>query len=288
MIDLILRAMKRTISLIVTGLLMFTFLANCQEQSSLTADEQLERVSAGTGIQEPVTVSIIYDNYVYKKGLTSDWGFSVLIMGLEKEVLFDTGTKPGLFESNFNELGFDWNGIDILVLSHEHGDHTGGIKALANHRQNIPVIFPYSFSDHFKAWMTEMHLIPMTVKEPAMICNHLYTSGQFDQPTPEQALVLDTGKGLVVITGCSHPGIIEMLKTISTDFRKNVYMVFGGFHLMNKTKAEISDIISEMKSLGVEKCGATHCTGEMQIGMFKEAFGDDFVELGVGNEIKIN
>jgi len=98
---------------------------------------------------------------------------------------------------------------------------------------------------------------------------------------------MNTKKGLIVMTGCSHPGIIEMLKRIRIDFNKNIYMVFGGFHLMQKSDKEMDEIISQMKSLGVVKCGATHCTGDKQINMFRDAFGENYFELGVGNEIMI-
>ncbi|HPT11689.1 MAG TPA: MBL fold metallo-hydrolase, partial [Bacteroidales bacterium] len=115
-----------------------------------------------------------------------------------------------------------------------------------------------------------------------------YTSGQFDYSIPEQALVLDTEKGLVVLTGCAHPGIIDMLKDIKTKFNKNIYMVLGGFHLLNKTEKEMDAIIADMKSLGIVKCGATHCTGEKQIKMFRESFGENYFELGAGNTVVIN
>jgi 7,8-dihydropterin-6-yl-methyl-4-(beta-D-ribofuranosyl)aminobenzene 5'-phosphate synthase len=135
--------------------------------------------------------------------------------------------------------------------------------------------------------MKEIDLEPLLVNEPAIICKNLYTSGEFNYQIPEQALVLDTKKGLVVITGCSHPGIVEMLNKIKTDFGKNIFMVFGGFHLLQKSDKEMNKIISDIKSLGIVKCGATHCTGEKQIKLFKDAFGDNYLELGVGNTITI-
>lgn len=220
--------------------------------------------------------------------MKADWGFSVVIMGLGKEILFDTGTKPEIFDSNFRQSGLDISKIDILVFSHEHGDHTGGLSSFVKMKTGIPVVFPYSFSAEFKQDLKKYGLTPLLVKDPAMICRHLYTSGEFDFSIPEQALVLDTKKGLVVMTGCAHPGIIEMLKEMKSKFNKNIYMVFGGFHLLNKTDKEMDSIIADMKSLGVVKCGATHCTGEKQIKMFNEAFGDNYFELGAGNTIIIN
>jgi 7,8-dihydropterin-6-yl-methyl-4-(beta-D-ribofuranosyl)aminobenzene 5'-phosphate synthase len=147
---------------------------------------------------------------------------------------------------------------------------------------------PDAFPAGFKKRMADAGMKPFMVKEPAMICRHLYTSGVFDFPLAEQALVLDTPKGLVVMTGCSHPGIVSMLEKIKASFNKNIYMVFGGFHLMNKSDQEMESIISRMKALGVKKCGATHCTGDKQIKIFRERFGSDFIDLGVGNTVTVS
>ena len=176
-------------------------------------------------------------------------------------------------------MNLDADKVDLIVFSHEHGDHTEGLPAFIKMKKGIPVIIPFSFSDAFKNKMVSFGLTPVLVKEPAKICDNLYTSGEFTYQIPEQALVLNTKNGLVVVTGCSHPGIVEMLKQIKSAFKKNIYMVFGGFHLLDKSEQEMSSIISELKSIGVVKCGATHCTGEKQIKLIKDAFGTDFLSL---------
>lgn len=244
-------------------------------------------LSAESGITRPVTIKILYDNYVHVDGCEADWGYSILIDGLEKTILFDTGTKPEIFEANFIKAGTDAGEIDYLVFSHEHSDHTAGITAFVKMKTGIPVIIPHSFTGQFKSSLVKHGLEPLLVNEHAKICNNLYTSGEFDYEIAEQALILDTKSGLVVMTGCCHPGIIQMLKKIKSDFNKKIYMVFGGFHLLEKSDKEMESIISEMKKLGVVKCGATHCTGDRQIKLFKEAFGKDYFELGVGNVIRI-
>lgn len=273
---------------LLTALLLMTFTLCAQDYPCLNDPTCLEGVTATSGITEPVTVSVIYDNYIHTKGMTADWGYSILIKGPEKTVLFDTGTRPEIFESNFRKMGLDATSIDAVVLSHEHRDHTGGISVFAKMKTGIPVIMPHDFQESFKQSIAGLGFKPLMVREPAAICDHLYTSGVFEFPLSEQALVLDTKKGLVVMTGCSHPGIVSMLKDIKSSFGKNIYMVFGGFHLMNKTDDEMAAIIAEMKSLGVVRCGATHCTGERQIKLIRDRFGDGFFELGVGNTVIIN
>ena len=274
-----------------SGFMIFLFLnfVCCgQEYRYLKDQSGLTGITADNGIEKPVTVKVIYDNYVKVEGLQSDWGYAIVVEGLDKEILFDTGTKPEIFESNFKKMGINAGEIDFIVLSHEHNDHTEGIPAFISMKTDIPVIIPYSFSGAFKKKMSGYGLEPVLVRDPARICDNLYTSGEFDYKIPEQTLVLNTKQGLVVMTGCSHPGIVEMLKQIKSNFNKNIYMVLGGFHLLEKSEEEMNSIISEMKALGVVKCGASHCTGEKQIQMFKESFGDNYIELGVGNSIVLN
>lgn len=248
----------------------------------------LRGISAINGIDFPVNIKVVYDNYVKVGGLKSDWGYSIVIEGLDKVILFDTGADPDIFESNFIKMGIKPEKIDFLILSHEHDDHTAGIPAFVKLHKDIPVIIPCSFSESFKKKLVEFGLEPLLVKEPVKLCTNLYSSGEFSGPIPEQALILNTKQGLVVMTGCSHPGIVEMLKEIKSTFNKDIYMVFGGFHLLEKSDNEMNKIIDDMKALGVVKCGATHCTGVKQTQLIKEAFGSNFFELGVGNNIVLN
>lgn len=259
-----------------------------QDYPRLSNAERLSGVTPESGITAPVTVTVIYDNYVHVEGMKADWGYSVVIEGLESTILFDTGAKSAIFTDNFKKAGLDAAAIDILAISHEHWDHVGGVAAFVKMKTGIPVLLPHSVPTLLKAQMAHYGLKPLLVKEAAMICPHLYTSGEFDYSIAEQALVLDTRAGLVVMTGCSHPGIVEMVKDIRQTFGKDVCMVFGGFHLMDKSDNDMADIIVGLKSLGVVRCGATHCTGERQIKLIREAFGDNYLELGTGNTITIN
>jgi len=278
--------MKSKVFLLLS-LILWSCGAGIQAQEYKFLEEPVSGITPVNGIDQPVTVKVIYDNYVHVDGLQADWGFSILVEGLDKTILFDTGTRPEIFASNFSKMDLDASEIDLIVLSHEHGDHVGGIPAFVEMKKDIPVLFPQSFSNDFKKRMVKIGLEPVLVKEPATICTDMYTSGEFGGQIPEQCLVMNTNKGLVVMTGCSHPGIVRMLKEIKETFGKDIYMVFGGFHLMQKSEDEMDEIISDFKTLGVVKCGATHCTGDKQIGMFREAYGENYFELGVGNTITI-
>jgi len=104
----------------------------------------------------------------------------------------------------------------------------------------------------------------------------------------EHSLILDTKRGLVVITGCAHPGIVKIIKTVKNQFSdKEIYLVMGGFHLYNLSESEVKQIIENFKNLGVQKVVPSHCTGDQAIGLFAEAYQGDFIQNGVGKLIEV-
>jgi len=100
-------------------------------------------------------------------------------------------------------------------------------------------------------------------------------------------LVLDTTSGLVVVTGCAHPRLINILFKVKDLFGDNFYAVLGGFHLAGFQKNEIEEVIEKLKMLGVKKIGPCHCTGENARKMFSDAYKKDFIEVGVGKEVVV-
>ncbi|MEA1887822.1 MAG: MBL fold metallo-hydrolase [Bacteroidota bacterium] len=272
---------------LTTIMLTILLTTSCSQEKNYNYYTGQGPEAMGEPITSPVNIHVIYDNYVYKKGTQADWGFSILIEGLDKCILFDTGTKPEIFEANFKEMGLDASEIDEVFISHEHRDHFGGLEAMLKMNPDVKVVVPETFGKNFFRIPEQTGSLTELVSKPVQICRGLYTTGVLGRAIPEQSMVLNTGKGLVVMTGCSHPGIINILEQVEEDFGKDIYMVFGGFHLMNSSEKQINEIIERMNELGVQKCGASHCTGEQQIKWFRQAFGENFVELGTGNVITI-
>ncbi len=231
-------------------------------------------------------LTVLYDNYPFQDGCVADWGFSALIDGLEKTILFDTGTKEDIFLKNVGELKIDLEKVDLIVISHDHGDHTGGLPAFLRKKPGIPVYVPGGANAAFQADVKEKGGFVIPAKEPLTFFPGVLSTGDLGEAIHEQALVLNTPKGLIVVTGCAHPGIIRILEKAVEVGGKDIWMVLGGFHLVQTAPAEVGKIIARFKELGVRRVGATHCTGDAAIGMFREAFGPDFVEMGVGRRIE--
>lgn len=231
--------------------------------------------------------TVLYDNYLYQEGTKADWGFSCLIEGPEKTILFDTGANPDILIQNVDAMPVDLKKVDLVVLSHAHEDHTGGLPAVLGRNPTVEVLFPVSFGTAFADKVAKPGAAPRTVDKPVEICRNVFLTGEMGDRIKEMSLVLDTPRGLVVVTGCSHPGIVSILKRAKEIRNKPIHLVFGGFHLGSTPDAGIRDILAAFKELGVERCGATHCTGDHQIAMFKEAFGDRYQPMGTGRIIEI-
>jgi len=231
--------------------------------------------------------TIVYDNNPYDERLKTDWGFSCLIQGLEKSILFDSGARGEILLSNMEKLGINPEKIQIVLLSHIHRDHTGGLAELLSRNQAIEVWLPYFFPADFKEEIRKKGAKVVEVDHSREICKGASTSGVIEGWIKEQSLVLDTEKGLVIVTGCAHPRITNILVSVKESFKKNIYLVFGGFHLAGFSEAEIRDIIAKFLFFGVQKVGPAHCSGEEARRLFSEEYQDGFIRIGVGKEIVI-
>jgi len=230
---------------------------------------------------------IVYDNNPFDEKLESDWGFSCFIKGFEKSILFDTGTNGHILLSNMGKLGIRPEEIEMVFLSHAHKDHTGGLDALLTQNSKIEVWLPDFFSSSFKDAIKKKGGTVKEVRNFQKICERAHTSGVIPGWIKEQSLILDTDKGLILITGCAHPRIVKIISTVKELLKKDIYMVFGGFHLAGFNKGEIKEIIDRFQDSGVKKVGPCHCSGDEARRLFAEEYKDDFIKIGEGKEIKV-
>jgi 7,8-dihydropterin-6-yl-methyl-4-(beta-D-ribofuranosyl)aminobenzene 5'-phosphate synthase len=231
-----------------------------------------------------VRITIVYDNYPYDPRLQTQWGFAALVEFDGHTVLFDTGGDGPTLLGNLAKLGIDPSGIEAVVLSHIHGDHTGGLPDLMGTGIQpvvyVPASFPSSFKDSVRL-QTEL----VEVSEPLDILSSLHVTGEIGSAIVEQGLVVETGEGIVVITGCAHPGIARMVERAHEMVPGEIALVMGGFHLGDAGRASIGAIIADFRGMGVRQVSPTHCTGDLALQMFAEEYGDDFVQGGVGRVI---
>ena len=166
-------------------------------------------------------ITIVYDNEVKQPGLKADWGFSCLIEVQDTpKILFDTGASSSILLHNMNKLGIDPSDIGIVVISHPHGDHTGGLQDILKANKDAELYLPQSFRGGILAKKITK------VKQPVEIRHNIFSTGELKGI--EQSLVINTDKGLLVVVGCSHPGVESILNAASR-FGK-VYGIIGGFH----------------------------------------------------------
>ena len=268
-------------------------------------------------------VTILYDAFSDSSKLAKDWGFSALVEHEGKRILFDTGNNAEIFERNVKALNLDLTKLDFVVISHRHTDHTSGLKYLLSVNPNVIVYVPANGANGFGgAELPPDFLRP----EPSLPANmryfggiypehlragKLYDKGDFrligkttevapgiflvftvsDVPgmkeLPELTLAWKGPEGLVLVDGCSHSGIEQILTAASTiDARFRI--VFGGLHLVSTPAPEIDRIVENLKTKWkLQKIAPGHCTGEPAFLRLKNAFGENYIYAGAGKTIDI-
>jgi len=247
-------------------------------------NEQAKAVST-PGVKN-LTITVTYDNNPYKQELETEWGFAAFITGTEKTILFDTGGGRLLLD-NMEKLAIEPDSVDVVVLSHIHGDHTGGLSSFLEKNSDVTVYLPSVFPKKFKDNAREHGAKIIEVKESLQICENVYSTGQLGRLIKEQSLIIRTDKGLVVITGCAHPGIVNIVNTAKELINEDILLVMGGFHLEWATKGGIEKIISAFKQLGVRYVGPCHCSGHKARSLFEKHFGSNYINIGAGKVITL-
>ena len=232
-------------------------------------------------------ISILYDNRSTEKRLKYAWGFSCLIEGLKHNILFDTGGMGGTLFHNMEEMGIELNDIEHIFLSHIHGDHTGGLVSILEKKRDMTIWIPDSFPESAKFDIGSFGARVKGIDSSSHLFDNVYSTGQLGRSPQEHALVIDTEKGLIMITGCAHPGIANLaMKTINY-LNKKIYLIIGGFHLRGYPKKEIDHIIGLLRDMKVKKIAPCHCTGDYAMELFKEQYKEDYWDVGVGTVIQV-
>lgn len=210
-------------------------------------------------------LTIVYDNEVFQSGLQADWGFACLVEVNDRRILFDTGARGALLLHNMEMLALEPGNIPEIFISHDHWDHTGGLSEILRLNGDATVYLP-----GFSARLPEAGRV-VQVKGPCALSESLFSTGELQGA--EQSLVVKTASGLVVVCGCSHPGVGAILEAASQFGR--VSALVGGLHGF-KEFARLADL-----SL-VCPC---HCTQQQK--KIRELYPGIAVRGGAGKVLEI-
>ena len=269
-----------------------------------------------------VRITILNDSFGKPSSLKKDWGFAALVEFEGKRILFDTGNNAATFARNCAELAVDLNDLDFVVISHRHGDHTSGLNHLLRVNPQATVHTPdetYGVfgSSLFGNFYPRCHSLPRYFQyydgEPPEVIRHgspwpdakfVWTKevtevspGVFLIPVVsdvpgtremrEISVGLRTPEGLVLVAGCSHPGIEKILEA-SRPIASRIRCIFGGLHLVLTSPSEIRRVVESLRDTWkVERIAPGHCTGETGFAVILETFAERCLFAGLGESITI-
>ena len=222
-------------------------------------------------------LTVLVDNNP-RPGLYSAWGLSIHLDLGDFRVLFDGGPDPRILRHNASRLGIDLRSVDLVVLSHEHSDHYGGLLEVPE-LSGKPILLPPSSSGHLRESLESSGLVP--VGSPGR--GELETIW-FPDPIPEQSLLL-MGDRSVLVTGCSHPGIVRIAEE-AVNRAGRLKLLVGGFHLAWAGRELVEDILSRLLEMDIERIAPIHCSGNYIRDLLSEYPGRGLL-LTVGSRVEI-
>jgi 7,8-dihydropterin-6-yl-methyl-4-(beta-D-ribofuranosyl)aminobenzene 5'-phosphate synthase len=286
----------------------------------------LWRPGAGVSAQQsPARVTILYDALGTAPGLKIGWGYAALVEYGGRRILFDTGGELADFTDNVKTLGIDLARLDFAVLTHRHGDHTSGLHHVLKVNPEVRIYAPVEQSQfdtptvpaqlkmiqrRVDSAPEDMHYYNgnyppriasgspwpgakfTQIREPLEVLPGFWMFSTVSDVTGtkemnEISMAIKTSQGLVLMVGCSHPGIEKILEA-ATKIDPRVYSVFGGFHLVSTPDAEVTSMVTRFRDKWkLERVAAGHCTGEFAFAEFNRVFGAKFDRAVVGAAIAL-
>jgi 7,8-dihydropterin-6-yl-methyl-4-(beta-D-ribofuranosyl)aminobenzene 5'-phosphate synthase len=272
--------------------------------------------------ETPNRVTILYDAFGKSPSLTMDFGFAALVEYGGKRILFDTGNNARIFEHNVKALGVDLRKLDFVVISHRHSDHSSGISYLLTVSPKVPIYVPDEPWGLFaRGVKSEIYR-----KDPSLPADMRYFGGKppeiFEGGSPwpganfipisertelatgifvlagvspfpgtlelkELSLAIKTPQGVILIVGCSHPGVEHIVQEAAA-IDPHINVLLGGMHQGQKPDSEVERIAAVLHDqYKLERVAPGHCTGEPAFALLKRAFGDHYVYAGLGSVVDL-
>ena len=279
-----------------------------------------KKATTATATSAPARITVLYDAFGRDPALKKDWGYAALIEVGGKRILFDTGNDPAVFEANVKAKGVDLSTLDLVVMSHRHSDHMAGLGVVLAANPTVKVIapaegfgiygssLPSSFyrkdaslpadmryydgappeTLQFGAAWPRARFTPLketTEIAPGVWAISTVSDAVGTKELRELSLAIRTDEGIVLVVGCSHPGIASIVaeaKKIDT----RIQLVAGGFHFVTADDAAIASLVTALHdTLGVANVAPGHCTGEPTFAALQKAFGKHYLYAGVGTQL---
>ena len=235
-----------------------------------------------------VTIYVLVDNHGYD-GFLSPWGISLLVRVQDSLILFDAGPNPKALEANTRLLGINLSNLKFVVISHEHGDHWGGLRYVARVAPHIVVYVPAGMSSSVKDDIADLGFKVINIHNTTVVNGCVAIIGELLGPPWEQALAINVkGLGLIVLVGCSHPGVDRIVAKAVKDLGIKPYAVIGGFHLMGASRDEIKHIVENLIKLGVKRVYPIHCSGDLIRELMKSEYPEIYGDGHVGTTLVFN
>ena len=290
------------------------FVLAASSLNSSTASAQLSPAKA--------QITVLYDAFGKSSAMHKDWGYAAFIEYGGRRILFDTGNNPDILAENAKVEGIDLTKLDYVVMSHRHGDHMGGLNYLLRINPKVTIYAPKEGFGVYGADLPSSFFR----KDPSLPADKRYYDGappavmQFgsawagahfqlmdknteiapdihlltlvsDKPGTlelrELSLAINTADGLIIIVGCSHPGIDKIVE-LATAINPRIHFIVGGFHLVVAPDPEVERIVTALRDrFKVDYIAPGHCTGEPAFTALQKAFGDHYVYAGLGQTLKL-
>lgn len=266
-------------------------------------------------------ITVLVDAFSARSDVKKDWGYSALVEYAGRRILFDTGNDSALFKFNIDVLGIDLRNLDAVVISHRHGDHTDGLRYLLSVNPGVAIYVaddeyfggatPRVFFErrvdtlpphmryfgghvpdalpHGSPWKHARLQRVSGVREivPGIRVVSNVSSGRSFTETPELSLVVETPTGQVLLVGCSHPGIEQILKSVE-GMTRPVRLIMGGLHWLSLPDAEVERLAHDLANTwSVDSIAPGHCTGEVGFSVLSRVFGSRYRYAGLGSAIDL-
>jgi len=276
---------------------------------------------APTRAEDPAPrITVLYDAFGKDTKMTKDWGYAALVEFNGKRILFDTGDDAAVLAKNAKAKGVDLSRLTFVVLSHRHSDHVSGLSYVLRLNPTVKIYAPkesfgifgsdlpsqfYRKDESLPAQMryyngappqtmkfgtvfpgANIQLVDETTEVmPGITLIALISDAQGTKELKELSLAIDTPNGLVLVVGCSHPGIQNIVGE-AAKINPHIHFIAGGFHLLVAQDSAIEKVVSALRdTYKVDYIAPGHCTGEPTFNTLQKAFGDRYLYAGLGSAL---